>query len=224
MAEKYSGLQDDRPYQGETGVITYNLKRCLHAAECTRGLPAVFDTKKRPWINPNGALAAELQEIIQRCPSGALHFIPNDEQLVEPIPKQNIIYLEKNGYLRFVGNLRILSASTDIRQETRAALCRCGASEQKPFCDNTHREIGFTTPEVSPTEAGEEEPGSFSGSTLLINADANGPLEIQGNFEIRDEHNTLIHRGSHTWLCRCGHSNNKPFCDSSHRRVGFSAP
>lgn len=224
MTEDNPGTQKDRPYRGENGVITYNLERCLHAAECTRGLPAVFDNKKRPWIMPDGAPADQIMEVIQRCPSGALHMLPVDKSLNEAIPDKNIIHVENNGYLRIVGNLEIRASHVTLHHETRAALCRCGASNNKPFCDNTHLELGFTTLAPSLIQDDVEDDDAFSGPVLLITATQNGPLEIHGNFEIHDTHGNLIHTGTHTWLCRCGHSNRKPFCDTSHRRIGFIAP
>lgn len=39
-----------REYQGDGITVSYELKRCIHAAECVRGLPAVFNLGKRPWI------------------------------------------------------------------------------------------------------------------------------------------------------------------------------
>ena len=47
-------------YEGRGGIVTYDVKRCIHAAECVRGLPAVFDSNAKPWINPDGADAAAL--------------------------------------------------------------------------------------------------------------------------------------------------------------------
>jgi len=52
----------------------------------------------------------------------------------------------------------------------------------------------------------------------------NGSIEVNGNFELRDEQGNTIHRGASTWLCRCGNSSKKPFCDGTHKRVGFVAP
>ena len=61
-------------YDGEHIEVTYDTARCLHAAECVRGMPAVFDTAKRPWIAPDAADAEALASVIRRCPTGALHY------------------------------------------------------------------------------------------------------------------------------------------------------
>lgn len=61
-------------YEGEQIEVTYDTARCLHAAECVRGLPAVFDTTKRPWVNPDAVDGDQLAAVIRRCPTGALHY------------------------------------------------------------------------------------------------------------------------------------------------------
>lgn len=59
-------------YEGRDVVVTFDAEVCQHAGECVRGLPSVFDTRKRPWIDPDGALAGEVRDAVARCPSGAL--------------------------------------------------------------------------------------------------------------------------------------------------------
>jgi uncharacterized Fe-S cluster protein YjdI len=58
--------------------VSYDARRCLHAAECLRGLPAVFDRKRRPWILPSAAGVDEIAAVIAKRPSGALQFIRLD--------------------------------------------------------------------------------------------------------------------------------------------------
>lgn len=66
-----------RLYTGPLVDVSYDREICRHAAECVRGMPEVFDTHKRPWINPEVAdtqeLADHLREVIGRCPTRALH-------------------------------------------------------------------------------------------------------------------------------------------------------
>ena len=66
-------------------VVTWEPTRCQHAAECVRGLPAVFDPKKRPWIDPAQASVDDLVATIDRCPSHALGYRTEDgRQRVAP--------------------------------------------------------------------------------------------------------------------------------------------
>ncbi|MDG9683854.1 (4Fe-4S)-binding protein [Streptomyces sp. DH18] len=57
-----------RSYDGEGIVVGFDAHRCLHAAECVRGLPTVFDVGRRPWIQPDNAPADEVADVIHRCP------------------------------------------------------------------------------------------------------------------------------------------------------------
>jgi hypothetical protein len=113
---------------------------------CVNGLPQVFDKDARPWINVHGATAEEIAAAVDRCPSGALRarraaappvVQPFEVTEISPVP---------NGPLLVRGLVRIVDAEGNVVTEVdRAALCRCGGSRNKPFCDGTHKEIGFTT-------------------------------------------------------------------------------
>ena len=118
-------------YEGERIEVTYDAARCLHAAECVRGLPAVFDTAKRPWIAPDGGDAGELAAVIRRCPTGALHYTLRDGEPEHPsVPTR--IRLPEGGPLLLEGDLEL-----EGRRETRAAICRCGQSQNQPYCDRS---------------------------------------------------------------------------------------
>lgn len=220
MNEKYTGTEQDRRYSGTDVDITYNVKRCIHAAECVNRLSEVFDTQKRPWINPDGASADEVASVVMQCPSGALHFERKDGGASEPLPDQNRIVVRHNGPLELRGNLAIQSTTVDLQQETRASLCRCGASANKPFCDNSHKSIGF---EASEGIAVDREIELEHGEKLTVTVNPNGSIMIEGPMEIFDEDEQLLFSGNKTWLCRCGHSSKKPFCDGTHKRVSFEA-
>jgi CDGSH-type Zn-finger protein/uncharacterized Fe-S cluster protein YjdI len=212
MTEKRSG---DRRYTGTNIDITYNLRRCIHAEHCIHSLGRVFDKDARPWINANGATADEVTEAVLGCPSGALHFERKDGGLAEAIPETNTVIVWRNGPLQFIGDLHV----GDTIVETRATLCRCGASRNKPFCDNTHKEVGFSAHEKPSSQMSVE---ALNG-TLTVTPSLNGPLQIKGNLEIRDEAGNVLFRGTETELCRCGGSGRKPFCDGTHEVIGFKA-
>jgi len=64
----------------------------------------------------------------------------------------------------------------------------------------------------------------MAGTKITVNN--NGPLRIEGDFEIVDAEGKPYGLGGRTalGLCRCGGSSNKPFCDGTHGRAGFQAP
>jgi uncharacterized Fe-S cluster protein YjdI len=133
-----------RNYTGKDIHVSYDIRRCIHAEECIRGLPEVFDTQNRPWIEVDNADPDIVAEIVMRCPSGALHFERQDGGPSEPIPAKTTITPVKNGPLYIRGDLTITISEDEVFKETRMSLCRCGASNNKPFCDDSHYRIGFT--------------------------------------------------------------------------------
>ncbi len=136
----------ERVYANDQIEVTWEPAFCIHAAECLRGLPAVFDSRRRPWIIPDNGSPAEIGEVIQRCPTGALHFRRRDGGPQEPVPEETTVAPRPNGPLYLRGKIRILAQDhTLLREDTRVALCRCGSSANKPFCDGSHRRVGFRT-------------------------------------------------------------------------------
>ncbi len=130
-----------KAYKGESVTVFFDARRCLHVAECVRGLPGVFDTDKRPWIQPDNADALEIAEVVRRCPTGALHYalasgseeVGDETTQITPRP---------DGPLMIRGRL-VVETPDGTLEETRAALCRGGQSGNKPFCDGTHSKVGW---------------------------------------------------------------------------------
>ena len=136
-----------RHYANDDIDISYDARRCIHASECLRGLPAVFDTARRPWILPAGASADEIAAVIAKCPSGALHFTRRDGAAAETPSEPTSIVPLPGGPLYVRGRLELRQADgSSIVTDMRIALCRCGQSRRKPFCDNSHRAAGFDDP------------------------------------------------------------------------------
>ena len=138
-------MKDDlRHYANEAIDITYDARRCIHASECVRGLPEVFDTNRRPWILPSGASADAIAAVIERCPSGALHYTRRDGGPAESPTEPTTMTTVPGGPLYVRGLIRLRTAGGSlVVEDTRAALCRCGRSENTPFCDNSHIGTGF---------------------------------------------------------------------------------
>lgn len=134
-----------REYEAEGIVVQYDVGRCIHAAECVRGMPQVFNPNRRPWIDPAQADADQIAQVVARCPTGALHFTRTDGGPSEPTPTDTTFTLMPNGPIYAQGNLEITSPDgTVLLSDTRVGLCRCGASRNKPFCDGSHSASGFS--------------------------------------------------------------------------------
>src|ERR1700738_1660316 len=89
--------QNLRRYNGKDITISYDMKRCIHAEECVRGLPRVFDPGRRMWVDAPQANAGEIANIVQRRPSGALHFRRTDGGVEEPTPGRNEVRIAPDG-------------------------------------------------------------------------------------------------------------------------------
>jgi CDGSH-type Zn-finger protein/uncharacterized Fe-S cluster protein YjdI len=208
-----------REYTGRDITILYEVARCIHAEECIHGAPGVFEKNARPWVNPEGDSPERTSAVIQLCPTGALHYHAKNEALNEVPEQENAVTVAADGPLFARGDLEI-ALSDGPMKETRAAFCRCGASANKPFCDGSHHRIGFTDP--GPKASGTATDAAASGGTLAFAPAANGPLLASGNMTIRNQAGEVASQLQQTAFCRCGGSANKPFCDGSHKRIGFT--
>jgi Iron-binding zinc finger CDGSH type/Divergent 4Fe-4S mono-cluster len=113
---------------------------------CVRGLPEVFNADARPWVVVDAADADAIAATIETCPTGALHYRRLDGGRQEEPSEDTTIEPRPNGPLFIRGLVRIVDRDGRlVREDTRLALCRCGASENKPFCDGSHRRVDFTT-------------------------------------------------------------------------------
>lgn len=134
-------------YENEHIKISYDPNICEHAAECVKGNPAVFDIKNKPWVNPNNGEAPEIQSTIHKCPTGALTYQLPDGTVWDIKNKAHSpaeVVVVANGPLRLAGKIAVKDADGAVIMETnRVSLCRCGASKNKPFCDGSHKSIGF---------------------------------------------------------------------------------
>jgi uncharacterized Fe-S cluster protein YjdI len=134
-----------RTYAGEAIEVHWEPRLCIHVRNCVRDLPNVFLPEARPWVAVDAADADAVAAAVERCPTGALHYRRLDGGGQEEPPAETTIEPRPNGPLFLRGRLQLLDPDGHlIREDTRAALCRCGASGNKPFCDGSHRRIGFT--------------------------------------------------------------------------------
>lgn len=204
-------------YTGQAITVEFDGDRCIHARRCVLGLPDVFQANADgDWIKPDNANAEELAALIRQCPSGALTFTMSNGETEHPTGR-NVVQLCQNGPLVVRADL-VLSGEKDIG---RRVLCRCGASEKKPYCDGSHTAAAFeaTAEPPSSDEVGVTE---FEGP-LNVTPLKNGPLLVNGPVEIIAGSGRAIKRANKAALCRCGASGNKPFCDGTHKEIGFTS-
>jgi CDGSH-type Zn-finger protein/uncharacterized Fe-S cluster protein YjdI len=211
-------------YENKDLEITWDLKRCIHAKECVHGLPDVFDPEKKPWIDPDQEPdSGKIIETIERCPSGALQYHFKNKSNPETPPSTNTITIDKDGPLYVHGNITVQdSEGNELLKETRLAFCRCGQSKNKPLCDNSHIKAEFKAGANYNPERLELEPQENEGGDLLIKLIENAPFVVEGNYEVlgQDQSTKTCKKMS---FCRCGASENKPFCDGTHRKIGFES-
>lgn len=209
-------------YKGDEIKVTFDANRCIHSAECVRGLPSVFDVDKKPWIQPDNSSPDKIAEVIHRCPTGALQYERLDGKENESPPKQNKISLGKDGPVYMYGDIEIQNADGNVvLEDTRFALCRCGESSNKPACDNSHEEIEFTANESSDLEKFPETDNDSHGK-LILKLMKNGPVLVEGTYNIQETEDHFRQSDKNMALCRCGSSSNKPFCDGTHKEIGFT--
>lgn len=212
-----------KTYTGEEIDVTFDLQRCIHTGKCLAEAPDVFDTDQKPWIQVSDTAAEKVINVVHQCPSGALRVQHKDGREAEQPDDQNTIQLKANGPLYIRGKIQLTpprGQEGDKQEEMRLALCRCGASENKPFCDNTHRKVEFKASSRIPAEDTTEEHDPTG--VLEITPLPDGPILLKGNFEIQDKNGQTLFQGEKAAFCRCGGSMNKPFCDSTHKKIGFT--
>jgi len=208
-------------YKGDEIKVTFDVNRCIHSAECTNGLPEVFDVDKKPWVQPDNSSPGKVAKVIHRCPTGALQYERLDGKENETPPKQNKITLGKNGPVYMYGDIEIQNGDGDVvLEDTRFALCRCGESTNKPACDNSHEEIEFTADESSDLEKFPVTENESHGK-LILKLMKNGPVLVEGTYNMQENKGQFSQSDKNMALCRCGGSSNKPFCDGSHKDIGF---
>lgn len=204
-------------------TVTWSKARCIHAAECVRRLPMVFEPGRRPWVTPDAASADRVAQVVEACPTGALQHTRHDGGAAEAAPMVNTVRLTRNGPTYLKGRLELIGPDGEVAmRETRMAICRCGASRHKPLCDNAHREAGFSDAGAISDLDSVQDPGAPGGALRVI-PHANGPLQLEGPFALASADGATMLAGTSTWLCRCGQSQSKPFCDGSHAAAGFTA-
>ena len=162
-------MNDPRNRQYTNGDITVFWKpsKCIHATTCFRELIEVFNPGRRPWVNMNGAPTRRITEVVNKCPTQALEWKNNSELTPEELAlsphsvKEEVtpetlsekggkvksvnVRIMKDGPIVVEGSFRVVGTDgEELKPMLMTSFCRCGNSGTLPFCDGTHRKVGFT--------------------------------------------------------------------------------
>jgi uncharacterized Fe-S cluster protein YjdI len=149
--------KNDRKYTNGEITVFWQPAKCIHATTCYRELIEVFNPRKRPWVNMNGAPTEEIIKVVKKCPTQALTVkynkdISQHEDLAQEISKEVPVpdtipelRVMEDGPLVLHGNFRVTDTDgKELKPMKIQSLCRCGNSNKMPFCDGAHRKTGFT--------------------------------------------------------------------------------
>ena len=209
---------------GTEATIYFDASKCIHSRTCVLSHPDVFvPNVVGAWIHPDAQPVEELIRIGQNCPSGAITVVRKQTTAgafadSNGAPLVNTVRVRENGPLAFEAGLQVKGTP---QTNPRATLCRCGQSQNKPYCDGSHVAAGFVA-------SGEPATATFAAlavrnGPLDLQPLPNGPLRVVGSLEVVSGTGRTCNKVGETYLCRCGHSQNKPYCDGSHKAAGFQA-
>lgn len=164
-------MEDPRNRQYTNGEITVFWKpaKCIHATTCFRELIEVFNPGRRPWVNMQGAPTRKIIEVVKKCPTQALEWkynkdmdqgeLQKNQSQVEEVTPETLqkeetqkpvqINLMKDGPIVVEGDFKVIGPTGNtLRSMLMTSFCRCGGSRSMPFCDGTHRKIGFMEKDI----------------------------------------------------------------------------
>jgi len=152
---------NERNYSNKEITVHWKPAKCIHATTCYRELLEVFNPRNRPWINMDGAPTEKIIDIVRKCPTDALTYEWKEEgkvsekapdsasstesrlMEVQQLPVE--IRIMKNGPYVVEGDFKVFgSDGQELKPMLMTSFCRCGASEEMPFCDGSHRIENFT--------------------------------------------------------------------------------
>lgn len=136
-------MEIKKEYTNGEVTVVWKPGLCFHAKECVHGLPDVFKPKEKPWIQIDAATSEALMETVKKCPSGALTYYKNDTGVAAEEAKEvtsgTIVEVLQNGPLLVHGAVEILlEDGTKDTKSRSTAFCRCGKTENVPYCDGSH--------------------------------------------------------------------------------------
>jgi len=165
--ELMSSNPNDREYTNGEITVFWKPSKCIHATTCFRELLEVYNPRKRPWVNMKGASTERIIAVTNKCPTQAITWKYNED--LDHVPQQaetiqaaeeetpETVYEEKeketraveiqimkNGPILVEGDFKVIGPDgNELRTMIMTSFCRCGHSHNQPYCDGTHRKIGF---------------------------------------------------------------------------------
>lgn len=168
MEREKDHFSGGRKYKNNEITVYWKPSACVHASYCYRELIEVFDPGRRPWVDMEGATTGRIIEVVNMCPTEALSWKWNDEEKNRKIDadqtnhilfrrpelvgvdesnddvKPVSVKIMRDGPIVIKGDFDLVySGNTKKVKEGIISICRCGASNHLPFCDGSHRKIGF---------------------------------------------------------------------------------
>ncbi len=197
-------------YPGQDVTIYFNRSICSGAGNCVRGLPSVFKSGDgSDWIFPDNGTLDKIIERVQACPSGALAYSVGGKVIVDEREDEKIT-IAKDGPYHVEGVTLEQRPNPTHSSASKYSLCRCGFSKNKPFCDYSHAEKGWTEEDELAAETSSPPAGNE-------NQDAGDQPVVADNQPIASP----LKKGQEYDFCTCGRSGSQPFCDGSHAGTSF---
>jgi CDGSH-type Zn-finger protein/truncated hemoglobin YjbI len=166
----FSGVKDpnrvpDRrdTYVGQQVTILDNRGICQHSGLCTDRLAGVFRAGQEPFVAPSGGRMDEIIRAVRDCPSGALSYAIDGVEAREEVDRHRTrvpsIEISRDGPYRITGGIGLIDGDggpeplAEGASREHYALCRCGRSQNKPFCSGMHWYVEFKdpVPDAEPT-------------------------------------------------------------------------
>jgi uncharacterized Fe-S cluster protein YjdI len=133
-----------KKYANDDITVLWEPSKCIHSAICFKGLPQVFDPRKKPWITLENSNTEAIVKQVNQCPSGAISVLKQQESATQNPDQLIKVKVTPSGPLLIQGNFILEHGNnvTSLNAPT-TALCRCGQSLNKPFCDGSHKKVDF---------------------------------------------------------------------------------
>lgn len=137
---KPAGRDRVMPFEGKEVTVNFNPMLCAHAAECGRLAGHIFDSSKRPWIQPDEGTVEEVKAVVAACPSGALSLALSEDDVTHIVTDTVEIRVQEHGPYWVQNIAPPVPMDAVGGTDEKYVLCRCGLSGNKPFCDGSHRD------------------------------------------------------------------------------------